>query len=426
MPLIRFVAQLLGWIMSGVYWVLDKIHIPNIGLSILFFTVIIYILMWPLQVKQQKSSKIMAALQPELKKIQKKYAGRRDQASQAKMQEETLALYRQYGTSPTGSCGTLLIQMPLLFGLYQVIYHIPGYVAKVRDIFDGLATKIMAIPSSSGVITKFISEKGVRVMGLGEKLSKENVIDFLYALKPGQWAQLKEIGTFTNAGLAEQMTQVQETSTKINSFLGINIAESPWDVITGVKANLTNGSTAKVLVILSLVVAVMIPVLAWFTQWLNYKLMPQSAAQESGAMRSMNLIMPIFSAFICITFSMGIGIYWIIGAVVRCVQQVIINRRIGKLDPEDLRKAAAEKQQKKLEKQKDYERNITKQAQFGAQERRNRKTEADNNVDTEQIYEAMKDAAPTSITAKANLVRAYEERTGDRPGGKKNKGNKKR
>ena len=424
MPLIRFVAQLLGWIMSGVYWVLDKIHIPNIGLTIIFFTVIIYMLMWPLQVKQQKSSKIMAALQPELQKIQKKYAGRRDQMSQQKLQEETLALYRQYGTSPTGSCGTLLIQMPLLFGLYQVIYHIPGYVSKVRDIFDGLATKLLAVPSASGLIKNFITENRVRVTGIGETLTQNNVIDFLYALKPGQWNQLKQISAFS--GLSSQLTQVQDTSTQINSFMGINIAESPWDVITSVKANLTSGNTAKILVILSLVVAILIPVLAWFTQWLNYKLMPQSAAQESGAMRSMNLIMPIFSAFICVTFSMGIGIYWIVGAIVRCVQQVVINRKIGKLNPEDLRKAAAEKQQKKIEKQKDYERNITKQAKFGAQDKRSRKAEADSDVDTEKIYEASKSAAPTSITAKANLVRAYEERTGDKPGTKKNKSNKKR
>lgn len=424
MPLIRFVAQLLGWIMSGVYWVLDKIHIPNIGLTIIFFTVIIYMLMWPLQVKQQKSSKIMAALQPELQKIQKKYAGRRDQMSQQKLQEETLALYRQYGTSPTGSCGTLLIQMPLLFGLYQVIYHIPGYVSKVRDIFDGLATKLLAVPSASGLIKNFITENRVRVTGIGETLTQNNVIDFLYALKPGQWNQLKQISAFS--GLSSQLTQVQDTSTQINSFMGINIAESPWDVITSVKANLTSGNTAKILVILSLVVAILIPVLAWFTQWLNYKLMPQSAAQESGAMRSMNLIMPIFSAFICVTFSMGIGIYWIVGAIVRCVQQVVINRKIGKLNPEDLRKAAAEKQQKKIEKQKDYERNITKQAKFGAQDKRSRKAEADSDVDTEKIYEAAKSAAPTSITAKANLVRAYEERTGDKPGTKKNKSNKKR
>ena len=418
MPLIKYVAQLLGWIMSGVYWLLDKIRIPNIGLSIIVFTVLIYILMWPLQVKQQKNAKVMAALQPEMQKIQKKYAGRRDRASQEKMQEETLALYRRYGTSPTGSCGTLLIQMPLLFGLYQVIYHIPGYVAKVRQIFEGLATKMMAVAGSSDLIRNFITENRVRVTGIAEKLTKENMIDFLYALKPGQWSQLRAMNAFTSAGLGEQMSQVQTTSTRINSFLGINISESPWDVIKGFKANITNGSTAKALVILALIVAILIPVLAWFTQWLNDKLMPQSAAQESGAMRGMNLVMPIFSAVICVTFSMGIGIYWIIGAVVRSFQQVIINRRIGKLDPEDLRKAAEEKQQKKREKRKDYERNITKQAKFGAQDKRARHSSADA-VDSEAFYEAAKDAPATSITAKANLVRAYEERTGDKPGAKK-------
>ena len=112
--------------MNGIYIVLDAIGIPNIGLAIIFYTIIVYMLMTPLQVKQQKMSKMMSVVQPEMQKVQKKYQGKRDQASQMKMQEETMAIYQKYGVSPTGSCLPLLIQMPLLFALYQVIYHIPG------------------------------------------------------------------------------------------------------------------------------------------------------------------------------------------------------------------------------------------------------------------------------------------------------------
>ena len=125
MPIIGWIAQLLGWIMNGIYIVLDAIGIPNIGLAIIFYTIIVYMLMTPLQVKQQKMSKMMSVVQPEMQKVQKKYQGKRDQASQMKMQEETMAIYQKYGVSPTGSCLPLLIQMPLLFALYQVIYHIP-------------------------------------------------------------------------------------------------------------------------------------------------------------------------------------------------------------------------------------------------------------------------------------------------------------
>ena len=85
MPLIKYIAQLLGWLMNGIYFVLYKIGIPNIGLCIIFFTIIIYLFLTPVQIKQQKSSKVMNAIQPELQKLQKKYQGKKDAASQQKM-----------------------------------------------------------------------------------------------------------------------------------------------------------------------------------------------------------------------------------------------------------------------------------------------------------------------------------------------------
>ena len=120
-PVIGWIAQLLGWIMNGIYWVLDAISIPNVGIAIILYTIITYLLLTPLQIKQQKMSKMMTIIQPEMQKIQKKYQGKRDQASQMKMQEETMALQQKYGISPMGSCLPMLIQLPILFGLYQVI-----------------------------------------------------------------------------------------------------------------------------------------------------------------------------------------------------------------------------------------------------------------------------------------------------------------
>ena len=71
--MIGWIAQLLGWIMNAIYWVLDAIHIPNVGLAIIFYTIITYLLLTPLQIKQQKMSKMMSIIQPEIQKIQKKY-----------------------------------------------------------------------------------------------------------------------------------------------------------------------------------------------------------------------------------------------------------------------------------------------------------------------------------------------------------------
>ena len=122
------VAKLLGYIMEGIFWLLDKLSIPNIGLAIILFTIVIYLLLLPLTIKQQKFSKFSAKMNPELQAIQKKYQGRNDNDSMMKMQAETKEVYAKYGVSPSGSCLQLLIQMPILFALYRVIYSIPAYV----------------------------------------------------------------------------------------------------------------------------------------------------------------------------------------------------------------------------------------------------------------------------------------------------------
>lgn len=132
--------------MDAIFKVLDNFfEIENIGLCIIIFTVIVYLLMTPLQIKQQKFSKMSAVMNPELQAIQKKYKDKRDQVSIQKMQEETSMVYQKYGVSPTGSCLQLLIQMPILLSLYQVIYRIPAYVGSARAVFTDVVNKIVNV-----------------------------------------------------------------------------------------------------------------------------------------------------------------------------------------------------------------------------------------------------------------------------------------
>ena len=144
-PIIGQIAVVMGWIMNAIYKVLEAVGIQNLGLCIIIFSILIYLCMTPLQIKQQKFSKLSAIMQPEIQKIQKKYQGKKDQDSMMKMQEETQAVYQKYGVSATGSCVQLAIQMPILFALYQVIQNIPAYVGSVYNVFNGVCTKILAV-----------------------------------------------------------------------------------------------------------------------------------------------------------------------------------------------------------------------------------------------------------------------------------------
>ena len=156
-PIIGQLATVMGWIMDGIYRLLNIFGIQNIGLCIVIFSILIYALMTPLQIKQQKFSKLSAIMQPELQKIQKKYKGKNnDSAAMQKMQEETQAVYQKYGVSPTGSCVQLAIQFPILMALYQVIYKIPAYVGSVRDILASAVTSITGVNGYTDILQQFI------------------------------------------------------------------------------------------------------------------------------------------------------------------------------------------------------------------------------------------------------------------------------
>ena len=146
------VAKVLGVVMNGIYEFLDMFGIASIGLAIILFTIIIKALMLPLSIKQQKFTKLNSIMAPELQQVQKKYANL-DKSSPKynemllKQNEEMKEVYAKYGTSPTGGCVQMLIQMPILFALYQVIYKIPGYITKVRAFYEPIVEALQNIPT---------------------------------------------------------------------------------------------------------------------------------------------------------------------------------------------------------------------------------------------------------------------------------------
>lgn len=406
MPIIKYVALILGYLMDGIYKVLDVLHIPNIGLAIILFTLIIYILMLPLQIKQQKFSKMNSVMTPELNKIRDKYKGKNDQASMEKMNAETQAVYAKYGVSPTGSCAQLLVQMPILFALYQVIYKIPGYIGSIKEIFEGLTTQITSISGYTDVIKEFVSANKISTLQMtydqAGAMTNDSVVDFLYKLSPSQWESLKNVDAFK--GMDSVIQSTSDAIAHVNTFLGMNISDTPMSLIT---SSFKSGSW------LLLVAAILIPVLAYATQLFNYKLMPQpDMGNDSTAatMKSMNLMMPLMSAFFCLTLPVGIGIYWIAGAVIRTLEQIFINRHLANMDMDEMIRKNKEAAEKKLEKKKE-----TSASQVSANIHRNTKSISSvaKNVkssDEDAVERVSKNYKEGSIAAKANMVSQLNEK----------------
>ena len=406
-PIIGQIAVVMGWIMNAIYKVLEAVGIQNLGLCIIIFSILIYLCMTPLQIKQQKFSKLSAIMQPEIQKIQKKYQGKKDQDSMMKMQEETQAVYQKYGVSATGSCVQLAIQMPILFALYQVIQNIPAYVGSVYNVFNGVCTKILAVDGFTDIINNFITDnKMTRVRQVTD--NADSIVDFLYALSPSQWKSLQEISQFS--GFSDQISKTASEIQKMQTFGVLNIADQPLSYI----------KTGSLILIIA---ALAIPLLSWATQMLNLKLMPQAAPSGNNdnnamasSMKTMNTVMPLMSAFFCFTFPVGLGIYWIASAVVRSIQQLLINRHLNKMNIDDLVNENMKKMEAKRAKEGLPPQKITNQAHQSARninkidKGMSGSDEASRAKKVEEAYKNASHAKAGSITAKANLVRDYEER----------------
>jgi YidC/Oxa1 family membrane protein insertase len=204
-----------------------------------------------------------------------------------------------------------------------------------------------------------------------------------------------------------------------NNFLGINIANSP---------SFTASEALKVGSYGMVIAALIIPVLSAVTQWINVKLMPQqttdsdpkngndSQAAMQQSMKTMNMMMPIMSAIFCFTLPAGMGLYWVAGAVMRSIQQVLINKHIDKMDIDEIIKKNEAKAKKKMEKEGVRAKQMAEYANMNTKNVNSSKKSP--SVTAEERAKQLKDsneyynqnAKPGSMMSKANMVKQYNEK----------------
>lgn len=427
-PVIGQVAWLLGKIMNGIFYVLDMIGIPNVGIAIILFTVVVNLLMMPLTIKQQKFSKLSAKMNPEIQAIRDKYKNRTDNDSMMAQNQEVQAVYAKYGVSASGSCVQLLIQMPILFALYKVIYSMPAYVTKIGATFRVLAEKIISVDGGA-----FLQDSGVdsiantvtmygKAMTNGSDLSN-GIIDVLNKLSSVDLSTVAQHYDLTNLTYEGQLILSNDTTRGLidtyNNFLGLNMGDSPSALI---RAAWTTGAVGII------IGAIMIPVLSMVTQWINVKLMPQQdtgskdsqTSSMAQSMKTMNMIMPIMSAWFCFTLPSGLGLYLVAGSVIRSIQQIVINKHIDKMDFDAIIKKNSVKSAKKLEKMKQAQERMNTYASMNTRNIQNKSNNSSTMTQAEK-EEALKKAKERyqssgsksgSMMAKANMVKDYNEKNG--------------
>ena len=405
------IAKVLGWLMNGIYELMAAIGIENVGLAIILFTIVIYMLMLPMTYKQQKFSKLSQKMQPELNAIRKKYENKKDQASVMAMNEETQRVYEKYGVSMTGSCGQMLITMPILFALYRVFMNVPAYITGVKEHFIPLAEGIMSTEGYAEKMTQLVADNKIYTQPVVDftqtdvEVVTNYTIDVLAKLGTSGWNSLSEVFPTLEGTIAS----TYETVSKINALGPLNISDTPWQII---KEGFATGA------ILVAFVALLIPVASYLFQVLNMKMMPTSNSDNQNdamaqQMNMMNKTMPLMSLFMCFTVPVGIGIYWVMSSVVLLVQQYFLNKHFEKINLDDIIKKNQEKAKAKREKMGIAENQIRNAAQMNTRtmsDKASTMTFAEKEALLEKANAAKTNAKPGSMAAKANMVKEYNER----------------
>lgn len=447
-PIIGWCASILGKVMQALYALFCMIGVENIGLCIIIFTLLIKLVLFPMALKQQKFSKLSTLMNPELQAIQKKYQGKRDNASMMKMQEETQAVYEKYGTSPTGSCLQMLIQMPILFSLYYIISNIPAYVPQVQEYYTPVSEVICDDYEYFGYFDKIVTEdKELKydyvsnVVKDFEKTDGKNkkVIDVLARYSNKQWSDLEksynnmeklvdELKSYSDSDW-EKITKKYkgDEKEKFNDFVEVikddeqsaELLKSYSDSIESIDSaknkimkiyafgpiNLTQSPMS------TMGWAILIPLLSFLTQWYSTRLsfknseMPQDNPMASS-MKMMTTIMPLFSLFIALSVPAGLGLYWAISGLFQIIQQLALNNYFKKVDVNDIIAKNVEKANKKKAKQGYVAKQVINAANTNTKS-------ISNNVKVNGNKESVNKKGKIksgSMAEKANMVKAFDER----------------
>lgn len=384
--IIKPIGSVLGLIMNGIYEFFHLFGVKNIALSIFVFTFIVKTLMFPLTIKQQRFSRLQSRITPEIQKIQAKYKGKKDQESMQKQQMETQAVYQKYGASPTSGCLPLLITLPIMFALYRVINNIPDFVKLVRDEYIVVAKSIEA--SGTGVLSDIVANF--------ENLQLNTIDDIVKSLGvfgSSQWDKL------LNSGISQEGINAIKNIGKVNNFFGLSITNTPnWRSVS-----------------------ILIPLISMGLNFVQNKMMAVKTKTKDGEpnpMSSMNVVMPIMSGFFCLMLPIGVGLYWIANSLFSIIQQFFVNKRLDKMDIDELVEKSQERAKKKYS--KSISTSGTSISDLARKQTKSIESKTDSSVESNIANNSADDSdgnssyTPSSISEIANIMKNKNKEKGDK------------
>jgi len=270
--------------------------LPNYAVALLLFAIIIKAILFPLGIKQQKNMVKQAKLKPKDAAIRKRYAGRTDKATQQKMNEEIMKLQQSENVSPFSGCMPLLIEMPILFALYNVVTSPLRYICNfTAETITAIGEKSKELGEIIPKIADMISSSGSR--GLTQiqmvEIIRDNFAEFVPVINNPEFT-VKQLPVFTVFGSA------------------FNLAESPTFTFSPFNWLL------------------IIPVLTFFASFFSMRLtrkfsyVPEQSGDAGKSMKIMDFTMPLMSVWFTFMFPAVMGVYWIYQNILTFVRQVIL------------------------------------------------------------------------------------------------------
>jgi len=266
----------LGWIM---YWFYNATN--NYILSLFLFTLVTRVILIPMVIKQQKSSVKMMIIKPQMDELQKKYKGNRERLNQ-----ELMDLYKREGYNPASGCLPMLVQLPILFGLIDVIYRPLTHIIRIPE---------EVIRTGESYIENVITgPAGVRIVQL-------NLLQEVQAY-PERFIPAMGQG-FVDAIVALDM-----------SFMGINLTIQPsLDMLRPFDP--------------VIIVPIMAGITSLFFTMVMSKVNPAAmSGSAAGSMKAMLYTMPIISTVFTFSIPAGVGVYWTFTNIVGVAQSLLMNR----------------------------------------------------------------------------------------------------
>lgn len=322
-----FINDIFGAILSFIFdGVILISPVAALGISIILFTLVARILLTPLQLSSQRTSRGMSKIQPEMQKIQNKYKGKKDQESQLKQSQEMQALYKKYKINPFAGCLPLLIQLPLIMALFNVLREPAKYIAKLGQEYTVIADKIMASVSNYvSLLEPFKSNIEMTTRATFDLNNNVQLGQFLSHLNTTQWNEfLSKMGS-----TADVVRPALDLKYSIENFLGFNVVDTPSILM----------STQWWVILIPIIAGASTYIFTKLTMAANGQVQSAAATSNNGAanpgesmMKTMNIVMPIMTGVFAYTMPIGLALYWIAGNVIMMGQQWIVNKILEKQD----------------------------------------------------------------------------------------------